>query len=147
MKWNKSKTALFGHISKKTAHQLLGAWLLLTHVRSTAKPKNFKKIHPFINLAIKVWARRKCHLTWDNFMVHDVNKAPQVTCSIHHLVTRHAYTCHLQLPIQTNNRVFTQRSLEGSCGLGTRHRNWVTFSWDENQRKFGRLKWTCPMLM
>ena len=77
------KTTLFGHnfFLKKSAHPLFGAWsLLLDHVRFTPshKPKSLKNAFSR-NEAMKVlpWSVTvgKGPPTWDNFMVHDVNKA------------------------------------------------------------------------
>ena len=75
-----SQTTIFGHISKKLAHPFFfGAWsFLLVHIWFTPSqgPKGFKNAIIQIR-TMEVWSwsvtMEKCPLTWDNFMVHDIN--------------------------------------------------------------------------
>ena len=58
------------YILKEFAHPLFDAWsLVLVHVQlHVVKGPRTLKFASFINLTME-----KCHLTWDNFVVHNVN--------------------------------------------------------------------------
>ena len=70
------KTAFFGHILKKSAHSLFGAWFfLLVHIWFTPSegPKGF--VNCFFQKSYNgSWTMEKCCLPWSDFMVHGVNQ-------------------------------------------------------------------------
>ena len=75
------KSALFGHILKKSAHSFFGAWsFLLIHSRFTPieGPKNLVNRIIFL----RSWTMENGHLPWSDFMVHRVNW-PSYLSSLH----------------------------------------------------------------
>ena len=74
---NNPKITLFGIICKqKSPHPLFGAWsLLLVHVWFTPSQGAQKLLKCVLSKSDRgSVTMKKYSLTWDNFMVHDVNK-------------------------------------------------------------------------
>jgi hypothetical protein len=88
--WNYFKTALFGHVLKKSTHSLFSAWaIFLVHICFTLRegPKAFKtKFLRSRTMEVGPWTRTigKGPLSWPDFMGHSVNRPLVMLNVMHH---------------------------------------------------------------